>query len=249
MMTRSMPPISAHLAERPVPAPPPTMGTPAAAWARNRARMSERECMEPAWRATGEGEKDRIWAKSPLGSCSLACGSRLTRWGFLAVGFWPLLLWLLLCLLAPVSCLLTPLFGGHLRFGLSEQFVEQLLGVVGRRRNSGLHRDGAAHAVEDQLRHRDEHKAPEGHHQGHAVAQRLSERRVSFSRVWSARAREPDSGQLGEYEPDDGQNYRRRPAVNQNPLHYRVHASPSEVAVADAFSCNITRDSPLLCRT
>src|SRR5579883_1524087 len=45
MMMRSMSPISAHLAERPVPAPPPTMGMPEATCLRNRDRISERECM------------------------------------------------------------------------------------------------------------------------------------------------------------------------------------------------------------
>src|SRR6516164_6872519 len=40
MMIRSMPPASAHLADRPVPAPPPMMGRPAATWARRRSRHS-----------------------------------------------------------------------------------------------------------------------------------------------------------------------------------------------------------------
>src|SRR5690349_17778975 len=42
MMIRSMPPASAHLAERPVPAPPPMMGRPAATWERSRARIWSR---------------------------------------------------------------------------------------------------------------------------------------------------------------------------------------------------------------
>src|SRR5688572_12081832 len=41
-MSRSMPPASAHLAEMPVPAPPPTIGLPAATWARSRLRISSR---------------------------------------------------------------------------------------------------------------------------------------------------------------------------------------------------------------
>src|SRR5437867_2450206 len=40
MIIRSMPPASAHLAEIPVPAPPPMMGLPAASWARRRWRHS-----------------------------------------------------------------------------------------------------------------------------------------------------------------------------------------------------------------
>src|SRR5262249_55974703 len=43
MTIRSMPPASAHLADRPVPAPPPTIGRPAATWARRRSRMAWRE--------------------------------------------------------------------------------------------------------------------------------------------------------------------------------------------------------------
>src|SRR4051794_32434299 len=42
MMIRSMPPASAHLADRPMPAPPPTIGRPAATWARSRRRHSSR---------------------------------------------------------------------------------------------------------------------------------------------------------------------------------------------------------------
>ena len=42
MMMRSMPPASAHLAQMPVPAPPPMIGRPAATWARSRARHSSR---------------------------------------------------------------------------------------------------------------------------------------------------------------------------------------------------------------
>src|SRR5262245_35065236 len=38
MMMRSMPPISAHLALMPVPAPPPMIGLPAATWARRCSR-------------------------------------------------------------------------------------------------------------------------------------------------------------------------------------------------------------------
>src|SRR3954469_1309440 len=41
-MIRSMPPASAHLADSPVPAPPPMMGRPAATWARRRRRHSSR---------------------------------------------------------------------------------------------------------------------------------------------------------------------------------------------------------------
>ncbi len=40
MMIRSMPPASSDLAERPVPAPPPTIGTPSAIIVRNFSRMS-----------------------------------------------------------------------------------------------------------------------------------------------------------------------------------------------------------------
>src|SRR5581483_6287978 len=46
MMIRSMPPSSAHLADSPVPAPPPTIGRPAATWARSRARISSRGNMD-----------------------------------------------------------------------------------------------------------------------------------------------------------------------------------------------------------
>src|SRR5215472_10759882 len=42
MMSRSMPPASAHLADRPMPAPPPTIGLPAATWARRRCKHSSR---------------------------------------------------------------------------------------------------------------------------------------------------------------------------------------------------------------
>src|SRR5262249_15009766 len=42
MMIRSMPPASAHLALRPVPAPPPMIGLPAATWARSRSRHCSR---------------------------------------------------------------------------------------------------------------------------------------------------------------------------------------------------------------
>src|ERR1043165_2739554 len=42
MINRSMPPFSAHLAEMPVPAPPPMIGLPAASWARNRSRICSR---------------------------------------------------------------------------------------------------------------------------------------------------------------------------------------------------------------
>src|SRR5262249_30540022 len=42
MMIRSMPPSSAHLADRPMPAPPPMIGRPAATWARRRWRHSSR---------------------------------------------------------------------------------------------------------------------------------------------------------------------------------------------------------------
>src|SRR3954453_23781463 len=42
MMIRSMPPASAHLADRPMPAPPPMTGRPAATWARRRRRHSSR---------------------------------------------------------------------------------------------------------------------------------------------------------------------------------------------------------------
>src|SRR5690349_18532545 len=42
MTMRSMPPASSHLAERPVPAPPPTMGSPRAIFARRRLRISVR---------------------------------------------------------------------------------------------------------------------------------------------------------------------------------------------------------------
>src|SRR5262245_56509985 len=42
MMIRSMPPASAHLALKPVPAPPPMIGRPAATWARSRVRHSSR---------------------------------------------------------------------------------------------------------------------------------------------------------------------------------------------------------------
>src|SRR5579884_2063503 len=42
MMIRSMPPASAHLADSPVPAPPPMTGRPPAACARRRVRMSSR---------------------------------------------------------------------------------------------------------------------------------------------------------------------------------------------------------------
>src|SRR5438876_4012682 len=41
-MIRSIPPASAHLALRPVPAPPPTTGRPAATWARSRWRHCSR---------------------------------------------------------------------------------------------------------------------------------------------------------------------------------------------------------------
>src|SRR6516165_9366508 len=42
MTIRSMPPASSHLAEMPVPAPPPTMGRPAATLARRRWRIADR---------------------------------------------------------------------------------------------------------------------------------------------------------------------------------------------------------------
>src|SRR4051812_12145985 len=42
MMIRSMPPASAHLALRPVPAPPPMMGRPAATFRRKLSRISLR---------------------------------------------------------------------------------------------------------------------------------------------------------------------------------------------------------------
>src|SRR5690606_1141187 len=42
MMMRSMPPISSALAERPVPAPPPTIGSPAATMSRNLRTISAR---------------------------------------------------------------------------------------------------------------------------------------------------------------------------------------------------------------
>ena len=42
MMIRSAPPASAHLAERPVPAPAPMIGLPASTWARSRASASAR---------------------------------------------------------------------------------------------------------------------------------------------------------------------------------------------------------------
>src|SRR5688500_18723419 len=43
MMMRSMPPASSALADRPMPAPPPMMGSPRAILARKRFRMAERE--------------------------------------------------------------------------------------------------------------------------------------------------------------------------------------------------------------
>jgi len=42
MTIRSMPPASSHLADSPVPAPPPTMGWPRAIFSRRRCRISER---------------------------------------------------------------------------------------------------------------------------------------------------------------------------------------------------------------
>src|SRR5579875_3099598 len=42
MIIRSMPPASAHLADKPVPAPPPMIGLPAATWPRRRCRHSSR---------------------------------------------------------------------------------------------------------------------------------------------------------------------------------------------------------------
>src|SRR5690349_19011123 len=61
MTMRSMPPASSHLAERPVPAPPPTIGWPRAIMSRNRVRISWREMrgigsasLQPAHRR-GEG--------------------------------------------------------------------------------------------------------------------------------------------------------------------------------------------------
>src|SRR6516162_7684590 len=42
MMMRSTPPASAHLADRPVPAPAPMIGRPAATWERRRVRMVSR---------------------------------------------------------------------------------------------------------------------------------------------------------------------------------------------------------------
>src|SRR6516162_5996028 len=53
MMIRSMPPASAHLADRPMPAPPPMIGRPAATWARSRRKHSSRVKklipFPPAW--------------------------------------------------------------------------------------------------------------------------------------------------------------------------------------------------------
>src|SRR4051812_8190068 len=48
MMIRSIPPASAHLALRPVPAPPPMIGRPSATLRRNRSRISARvlPCIE-----------------------------------------------------------------------------------------------------------------------------------------------------------------------------------------------------------
>src|SRR5436309_2003189 len=43
MTIKSIPPASSHLADRPVPAPPPTIGSPRATLARRRARMPSRE--------------------------------------------------------------------------------------------------------------------------------------------------------------------------------------------------------------
>src|SRR6516162_5890769 len=42
MIIRSMPPASAHLADNPVPAPPPMIGFPVATWARRRCKHSSR---------------------------------------------------------------------------------------------------------------------------------------------------------------------------------------------------------------
>src|SRR3954452_16012159 len=43
MTIKSIPPASSHLADRPVPAPPPTIGSPRATLARRRATMLSRE--------------------------------------------------------------------------------------------------------------------------------------------------------------------------------------------------------------
>src|SRR5579884_269696 len=42
MISKSMPPASAHLADKPVPAPPPMIGFPAATWLRRRCKHSSR---------------------------------------------------------------------------------------------------------------------------------------------------------------------------------------------------------------
>src|SRR5438105_1332929 len=53
MMIRSIPPASAHLALRPVPAPPPTIGSPAATLARNRSSNALRESWNMVASITG----------------------------------------------------------------------------------------------------------------------------------------------------------------------------------------------------
>src|SRR5688572_21682830 len=108
MKMRSMPPISAHLAESPVPAPPPTMGMPVATCARRRARMSVRACMAgETVGVTGEGRDRQDMNERLLGP--LFAGRRL-----------PLLARGLLRFGLP----------RHLGFRLRQQFVEQFLRLV-----------------------------------------------------------------------------------------------------------------------
>src|SRR5215467_8635758 len=56
MMMRSMPPASSHLAERPVPAPPPMIGSPRAIMPRRRLRMSLRLMRGMELPCSGAGE-------------------------------------------------------------------------------------------------------------------------------------------------------------------------------------------------
>ena len=61
MISRSMPPASAHLALRPVPAPPPMIGRPSAIFLRNDARISLRDgwnmIASSSRRATQQGQQ------------------------------------------------------------------------------------------------------------------------------------------------------------------------------------------------
>ena len=77
MTIRSMPPASSHLADRPVPAPPPTIGSRRSTMPRNRSRMLGRARARHRRATLDDLGEARRAQRSANASSLMLCGSRI----------------------------------------------------------------------------------------------------------------------------------------------------------------------------